>query len=138
MKKQEIIREQSLETLNTIIATYNKNGYVIMPGSLNLITSTKTNFWIVILEKEIITTPGYGDTSPVSEKKHFDFTNLVLNTLISINNNKIAAIKAVRETTRVTGSDGKSICVMGLKEAKDMVDDIIYKANQRRWKEIYG
>jgi hypothetical protein len=59
MKKQEIIREQSLETLNTIIATYNKNGYVIMPGSLQLITSTKTNFWIVILEKEIITTPGY-------------------------------------------------------------------------------
>jgi ribosomal protein L7/L12 len=58
--------------------------------------------------------------------------------LISTNNNKIAAIKAVRETTRVTGSDGKSICVMGLKEAKDMVDDIIYKANQRRWKEIYG
>jgi ribosomal protein L7/L12 len=125
LKKQEIIREQSLATLNDIIATYNKNGYVIMPGSLQLITSTKTNFWIVILEKELVI------NSSVSEKKHFDFTNLVLNTLITTNNNKIAAIKAVRETTRVTGSDGQTICVMGLKEAKDMVDDIIYKANQR-------
>jgi ribosomal protein L7/L12 len=132
LKKQEIIREQSLATLNDIIATYNKNGYVIMPGSLQLITSTKTNFWIVILEKELVI------NSSVSEKKHFDFTNLVLNTLINTNNNKILTIKAVREATRVTDSEGQTLSVMGLKEAKDMVEDIICKANQRRWKEIYG
>ena len=124
MKKQEIVREQSLETLNTIISTYNKNGYVIMPGSLQLVTSTKTKFWIVILEKEIVI------NSSLSEKKHFDFTNLVLNTLISTNNNKIAAIRAVRESTIVTGSDCETICVMGLKEAKDIVEDIMYKATQ--------
>jgi len=124
LKKQEIIREQSLATLNDIIATYNKNGYVIMPGSLQLITSTKTNFWIVILEKELVI------NSSVSEKKHFDFTNLVLNTLINTNNNKILTIKAVREATRVTDSEGQTLSIMGLKEAKDMVEDIICKANQ--------
>ena len=124
MKKQEIIRETSLSTLNNIIATYNENGYVIMPGSLQLITSTKTNFWVVIMEQELVI------NNFLSEKKHFDFTNLVLNTLISTNNNKIAAIRAVRESTIVTGSDCETICVMGLKEAKDIVEDIMYKATQ--------
>ena len=121
MKKQEIIRETSLSTLNNIIATYNENGYVIMPGSLQLITSTKTNFWVVIMEQELVI------NNSVSEIKHIDFLNLVLNTLMATNNNKISAIKAVRESTRVTGSDGQTICVMRLKEAKDIVEDIMYK-----------
>ena len=82
MKKQEIIRETSLSTLNNIIATYNENGYVIMPGSLQLITSTKTNFWIVILEKDLVI------NNYVPVKKDIDITQLVLDNLKLTNNKK--------------------------------------------------
>jgi ribosomal protein L7/L12 len=124
MKTQEIIREQSLENLNTIIANYNNTGYVIMPGSLQLITTTKTNFWIVIMERDIPLTTPYINSIPSYDSSQ---RSLVLNVLTTSGGNKIHTIKQLRESTREVNQQGETTYVMGLKEAKDIVDDIISK-----------